>query len=238
MGKGINILNVLRGNIPSAWLGHEDFAVWLVKEMKPKVIVELGVELGFSTFALASPKIGKVPKVIVELGVELGFSTFALASPKIGKVYGVDWFKGDIFTKVPDTKRFFLAALDILKDKFNLNNIELIEGGFSKVAKTWKLPIDILHIDGSHRYKDVKRDFNAWSGFVKENGVILFHDINVPQDKRFGVERFFNEIDLPKFKFYHSFGLGVASRNKSIIRKIEKKYGKVKYKPRYLFPYA
>ena len=212
MGKGINILNVLRGNIPSAWLGHEDFAVWLVKEMEPKVIVELGVELGFSTFALASPK--------------------------IGKVYGVDWFKGDIFTKVPNTKRFFLAALDILKDKFNLNNIELIEGGFSKVAKTWKLPIDILHIDGSHRYKDVKRDFNTWSGFVKENGVILFHDINVPQDKRFGVERFFNEIDLPKFKFYHSFGLGVASKNKSIIRKIEKKYGKVKYKPRYLFPYA
>jgi predicted O-methyltransferase YrrM len=47
--------------------GHEDFAVRLVEHLKPKVVVDLGVDYGFSTFA------------------------FAL--PNIGTVYGIDWFQ-------------------------------------------------------------------------------------------------------------------------------------------------
>jgi predicted O-methyltransferase YrrM len=46
--------------IPSAWKGHERFAQWLVCQMRPKVIVELGCDYGFSTIAFARPGIGTV----------------------------------------------------------------------------------------------------------------------------------------------------------------------------------
>lgn len=37
--------------------------------------------------------------------------------------------------------------------------------------------IDILHIDGSHFYEDVKHDYETWKIKVKANGIIMFHDI-------------------------------------------------------------
>ena len=51
----------------TSWRGHEKFATWLVKHMRPPVIVDLGVGQGFSTFV------------------------FALASKET--VYGIDWFE-------------------------------------------------------------------------------------------------------------------------------------------------
>ena len=53
----------------SAWKDNTDFAVKLVETFNPKVIVELGVDYGYSSFCFAYPK--------------------------IGHVYGLDWFKGD-----------------------------------------------------------------------------------------------------------------------------------------------
>ena len=46
--------------IRSTWKGHYDFARWLVNKVKPKVIVDLGVYHGFSTFTFASLGYGKV----------------------------------------------------------------------------------------------------------------------------------------------------------------------------------
>jgi predicted O-methyltransferase YrrM len=37
--------------------------------------------------------------------------------------------------------------------------------------------IDFLFIDGSHLYKDIKLDFELYSPFVREGGIIMFHDI-------------------------------------------------------------
>jgi len=55
--------------------------------------------------------------------------------------------------------------------------------------------IDLLFIDGDHRYKGVKKDFQLYSPLVKQNGLIVFHDIlyhpKVPECK---VNKFWNEI--------------------------------------------
>jgi len=210
MGVGIQKTLDFLEDLPSTWKGHEDFAIWLVQKMKPSVIVDLGVDYGFSTFVFAAPK--------------------------IGKVYGIDWFKGDKLTGLRDNEKNVLAILGALKERFNIKNIEIIKGEFSEVAKTWTIPIDILHIDGSHNYKDVKRDYETWSKFTKKDGVILFHDIEVLDEwlkpeyiGKFGVRKLFDEIDLPKFEFLHSFGLGVVSKNKDIITKIHKKWNKQNY---------
>jgi len=193
------MLNYLRKEIASSWKGHEDFAVWLVNEMKPKVIVDLGVDYGFSTFAFASPK--------------------------IGKVYGIDLFQNP----ERNAHNEVLSSLKILKKRFGISNVEIMKGWFSEIAKDWKLPIDILHIDGSHDYEHVKQDYEEWKGFVKKDGVILFHDVNAPEYKGFGVRRFFDEIDLPKFMFKHSYGLGVVSQNKVLMKKMKKKAAEDKH---------
>jgi len=46
--------------IPSAWKNLDNFAFWLVAAFKPDVIVDLGVDHGYSTIVLAMPGIGTV----------------------------------------------------------------------------------------------------------------------------------------------------------------------------------
>ena len=176
----------------SAWRGHAPFAQWLVREMRPTTIVELGVDYGFSCMTFA----------------EVG----------LGTVYGIDSFEGDPEAGLKDTYDDVVA----LQNRLGITNLELIRGYFSEVAKTWEKPIDILHIDGRHRYEDVKEDYGIWSEFVKDSGVVLMHDTCV-LDEPFGVHRFFAEIDLPKTNFTHSHGLGVVSKDAELIRRIRSK---------------
>ena len=173
--------------IRSAWRGHHFFVLWLVKELQPLTIMDLGVDRGFSTFILAAQK--------------------------IGKVYGIDWFSGEKYADYIPVMR----SKTKMKKKFGINNVTIIKGKFSEVAKKWEKNIDILHIDGAHTYKDVKEDYQTWRKFLNENSVILFHDTNIYE----GVIRFFGELDLPKYNFTHSFGLGVVSKNKELISKIK-----------------
>jgi predicted O-methyltransferase YrrM len=182
----------------TAWDGHRKFAEWLVRFMKPEVIVDLGVDYGYSTFSFAIPR--------------------------IGHVYGIDNFIGDSFVGV-DEQRLKYDFVTMKREKLHLkDNITFIEGDFNEVAKTWDKQIDILHIDGDHQYESVKKDFDTWSKFVKDDGIILMHDTCVESfnGKGYGVKRFFEEIDLPKFTFTHCFGLGVVSKNRDLIETIKK----------------
>lgn len=186
-------------DIPSSWIGHAKFAQWLVNYMQPKVIVDLGVECGFSTFAFAIPK--------------------------IGHVYGIDSFEGDDYTGTPSEDQF--KYVNDKKEELDMSDyVTFIKGYFDDVAKTWNKKIDILHIDGSHHYKDVKNDYETWSKFINDDGVILFHDTEVEEfdGNIYEVKRFFEELDLPKCNFTHCFGLGIVSKNNQIIETIKKTF--------------
>jgi predicted O-methyltransferase YrrM len=184
----------------TAWSGHRQFAEWLVSYMKPEVTVDLGVDWGFSTFSLAIPR--------------------------IGKVYGIDNFVGDSFVGT-DEQRLKYQFVTTKREKLHLqDNLTLIEGDFNEVAETWDKKIDILHIDGSHKYEDIKQDFETWSKFLNDDGVILMHDTCVENynGNEYGVKRFFEEIDLPKVTFTHCFGLGVVSKNAQLIETIKNQF--------------
>lgn len=181
-------------NIATAWRGHEKFASWLVKRKQPSVIVDLGVDFGFSTLTW---------------GLE-----------RIGKVYGIDCFQGDPETGIRNT----YDHVSKLRKDLNLeDNVELITGYFSDVAKTWDKKIDILHIDGRHLYESVKEDFETWSKFVKDDGVILFHDTHIFHHP-FGVHKLFAELDWPKLNFSHSAGLGIITKNAELYEEIKKTF--------------
>jgi hypothetical protein len=175
--------------IPSAWKGHRKFSEWLVNEINPSVTVDLGVDYGYSLFCLATPN--------------------------KGIVYGIDSFEGDIHAGVhPDA---FEKVTEVIKQN-QYTNIKLIKGFFDDVAKTWSLPIDLLHIDGLHTYEAAMNDYQTWKRFLKDESVIIMHDVTSFKE----VRRVFEDIDLPKMMFTHSAGLGVLSKNKDLIEKIIK----------------
>ena len=48
-------------------------------------------------------------------------------------------------------------------------------------------PIDVLLIDGDHRYEGVKRDFETYAHLVRPGGLIAFHDIVPDNSQRTGI---------------------------------------------------
>lgn len=191
-----NNINKILGSIPSAWnsppKGHSQFVKWLIEEIKPKVTVELGVDYGYSSFVMAICQ--------------------------KNKVYGIDCF--DISKhgiRIDDDYQFVMSV----KDKLKLNNLEIIKGYFDDVAKTWDKKIDLLHIDGLHDYQNCKNDYDTWTSFLQEDGVVLFHDTISHPDE---VGLFFSQLELPKVNFTNSCGLGVASKNENLIEKIKRSF--------------
>lgn len=170
----------------TAWRGHGEFAMNLVEILKPDIVVDLGVDYGFSTFCFAQPK--------------------------IGTVYGVDWFQGDEHAQYRNTYQFVKTLQSEVNTEFGINNVEIIKSDFTELSKIWSKKIDILHIDGLHTYDAVKSDFTNWIDHCNEDALILFHDtISFPKD----VGRFFNEIkdEFYNFNFKHCHGLGVLTKN-------------------------
>ena len=180
----------------SAWIGHREFANWLVTRMQPGVIVDLGIHYGFSTFAFAEQR--------------------------TGEVFGIDSFEGDSDAGVFDdaARESIYNGVMEFKELHQLNHVHIIKGYFNDVAKTWTRSIDILHIDGHHSFESVKNDYETWSSFLKENGVVLFHDTVAHR----GVKDFFNSITLPKLNFEHSAGLGVVTQNQELLSAINDKW--------------
>jgi predicted O-methyltransferase YrrM len=170
--------------IVSAWTGHRQFAEFLVETKNPDVVVELGVDYGYSTFVFANSLQGKQ-----------------------GKIYGIDLFAGDIHAGHRNTYEFVMDTIQ----RQNLTQVEIVKGEFTEVSKNWSVPIDILHIDGLHTFDAVKTDYENWSPFVKDDGIILFHDIASFPD----IARFFSNVDggWHKLYFVHSAGLGILTKN-------------------------
>jgi cephalosporin hydroxylase len=60
-------------------------------------------------------------------------------------------------------------------------------------------PIDVLFIDGDHRYDGVRSDFVNYRALVREGGVIAFHDIVDDHEARFGRKTVAWTGDVPEF---------------------------------------
>jgi hypothetical protein len=139
-------------DVSSAWKGHRPFAEWLVQQLNPKTIVDLGVDYGYSTFVWSN-------------------------AARDAEVFGIDFFEGDIHTGTRQT----YDSVTSLARKHDLTNLTVLRAEFESVAKVWCRPVDILHIDGLHTLEAVKADFACWSPHVRQNGVILFHDTAVDE---------------------------------------------------------
>ena len=212
----------------SPWAGHRAFAYDYVRNERPSCIVELGSYYGCSAFAfLQAMKDGGIA----------------------GSLYAVDTWEGDSFTKndyrediygqykeiqdkcfsdrsssfEKDSSDEDLPKRDAVSDK----GAHMLRMTFDEAVRLFEDDsIDLLHIDGSHRYEDVKHDFLTWKNKVRKDGVIFFHDI--AEEEMFGEvlgshvfwEELKSEYPLT-LEFPFSFGLGVLCFD-------EEKYQKLK----------
>ena len=184
------------------WAGHKFFIYDFIRNLKPKVIVELGTHKGTSFFSMCQAvKDGKLKT----------------------KLYAIDTWKGDKHTGFYDESIF--KEVNFIKNKYYpKQNIYFIRKFFDEAVFGFKNnSIDLLHIDGLHTYKAVKHDFETWFNKVKKDGIILFHDTHEKKDD-FGVYKLWEKLKN-KFKsvdFFHSHGLGVLFKNKTIYQEIFK----------------
>jgi predicted O-methyltransferase YrrM len=76
--------------------------------------------------------------------------------------------------------------------------------------------IDLLFIDGDHRYEGVRKDFEMYSPLVRKGGIIAFHDICPgPPDAVGGVPSFWKETmgkyqNMPIIKDQSQGGCGIG----------------------------
>lgn len=94
---------------------------------------------------------------------------------------------------------------------FSHLRFQFINKSSYEIAKNWKEPIDILFIDGDHRYEAVKQDYALFSPFVRKGGLIIFHDTNhlsLP-----GIKKAVDEVKgLQKIVFTEFPGLIVCAK--------------------------
>ena len=190
---GITALKFI-ATIDSTWKGHESFAIWLVKRLKPKVIVDLGFDRGLSTIAFAYQN--------------------------RGHVFGIDWFfeEGSYAEKSYALDSAFRNITEAIERNY-VKNIHLIIGPYRDVLKNWHRPIDIFHIDWAHTYRAVKFQYDSWRCYLTNSSVILIHDVVAYPDE---VGKFFEELPFPKYLFSKGKGLGVVSANADLIEEIRK----------------
>jgi len=208
--------------VPSAWQEHAPFAFWLIEQLKPKILVELGTYLGFSFFA---------------------FCQALRATGQSAAAFAVDLWTGDehagfygedVYERVQAYLRDHYADIaTLLRMSFADARDQFTDGS-----------VDLLHIDGRHYFDDVREDFTTWLPKLSNRGIVLFHDINVHENE-FGVHRLWLQLKTQylNFSFVHGHGLGIlgvgtnippalsnlfaASKNESLTSQIRAAYSRL-----------
>ena len=157
---------------------------------------------------------------IVEIGSSSGRSTICLAKgSKSGgnmTVYAVDPHNGGGSTPDPtwwDTDndgtpapKYYInqgKSLAQFKEKLFEHRVDDIVApmvNYSELIykKGWVRPIELLFIDGEHRYNYVKMDVEMWSRHLISGGIILMHDSSSS-----GVRRVINELIVSNPRFIY-----------------------------------
>ena len=185
----IIFLNPVRLTV-SAWHEHIPFGMWLIDLLKPGIFVELGVYYGDSYCAFC--------QAVQELNL-------------MTRCYAVDTWEGDPHAGFYGAE--VLADLRRHHEQMYGRFSRLIQSTFEQALVHFAdKTIDLLHIDGTHTYENIKYDFELWLPKMSNSGVILFHDTNV-RERDFGVWRLWDELksEYPNFEFIHGHGLGVLA---------------------------
>jgi len=152
----------------------------MVADRQPEVVVEIGTANGGTLFVLARTA---SPDALL-ISVDLPGGEFGGGYPR--------WKRGLYHTFASEGQQLVLIQRDSHDEETVAQVQDVLDGR----------RIDLLFIDGDHSYEGVRRDFEAYSPLVADDGIVAVHDI-VPEnpalkrdvDLRSGqVPRFWNEL--------------------------------------------
>lgn len=159
------------------------------------------VQIADEIMALAGLVEEKKPRGIVEIGTRKGGSLFiwARVAETAERIISID-LPGGIHGGGYPTIRQRLYR-EFVADRPHTDMILLRQDSQSEATQQrvgellGETPLDFLFIDGDHRYKGVRRDFELYEPLVAPAGLIAFHDI-LPQihHPECEVDRLWNEI--------------------------------------------
>jgi hypothetical protein len=111
---------------------------------------------------------------VVEIGLWLGRSTFALCSGCKGKVYAIDHFKGSL--EHQDLHGIIEIYPEFVNNMKPFKNIEIFKMDSKEASTNKAIPnkVDMIFIDGSHEYEDIKFDLEEWE--PRATKLICGHD--------------------------------------------------------------
>ncbi len=122
---------------------------------------------------------------IIEIGCYLGRSTRAMADNTNGVVYAVDNFQGPSEKDGPSMLKnggLFELFLYYSKDLIEKKKVIPILADHREIEVAFEP--DMVFIDGSHQYEDVKADIKLWWNNLLPGGLLCGHDITFDDVKR------------------------------------------------------
>lgn len=186
-----------------AWQGLTPAGAWLIRELRPARLVELGSYRGDSFFT---------------------FMQAARDIPEVKELWAVDSWQGDQHTGAYEDSVFDqFEAERTRRDDPRATPLRMF---FDEALERFEDgSIDLLHIDGAHDYDSVARDFRSWLPKMKTDGVIAFHD-TVVRTGDFGVWKLWEEIESEYpgrvLNLTHSNGLGILCLGQATDNQIQR----------------
>lgn len=174
--------------VPSAWMEHVPFLYCFLNVIRPRRFVELGTHYGNSFYAAC------------QFSKAFGIGMECVA---------VDSWQGDDHTGRYGEEVFREFEHVLSRDYSGYGRY--IKKLFDEAAEQFDMSsIDLLHIDGLHRYDAVKHDYETWFPKLSPRGVVMFHDTQVT-DRGFGVWQLWEQLstEYPSFEMKHGNGLGL-----------------------------
>ena len=125
----------------------------------------------------------EAPLRVCEIGTEHGGTNLLLsqALPSVQMMVGIDLY----IKHKPQLRLLHRPSQQIVlidASSYTPRTVKHVE----RILDGQKL--DVLFIDGDHRYEGVKQDFLMYRHLVREEGFILFHDIVQDHHTRFGTQ--------------------------------------------------
>ena len=152
----------------------------------PKRLLPLNLHGGFSSYnqeSLSKIFEEREIKTAVEIGSWVGLSSSFIASRVKERLYCVDIWDLQEEQAQHDSWR---AIGDTLYDQFLSNIIhqgltdKIIPIKSSSAEAVINEKVDLVFIDGSHKYENVLHDILKWNSYLNPNGVISGDDFGLP----------------------------------------------------------
>lgn len=175
------------------WAGHRSFVYDLVRNLRPRTIVDLVTPGGTSFYAFCQGV--RDARYDARL-----YAVDALNGDGKPGYYGQDGLREVVWV----TERCYPGLrIDLLRKTLGEAR-DHFEDGF----------IDVLHIGSLSSCEMAKHDLEGWMSKVGRQGIVLFHDLFTNRND-FEVSRLWEELKraYPTMEFQHSHGLGVLFKD-------------------------